>query len=67
MLLILLLSLALAGVVAVYVAYPRRGEEVPHAPWLGDAMKRGVASLPTIGNLEGQRPDQAGEQVRHTH
>jgi hypothetical protein len=69
MLLILLLSLALAGVVAVYVAYPRRGEQVPHAPWLGDAMKRGVASLPTIGNLEGQHDpdDHVGEHVRRTH
>jgi hypothetical protein len=51
---ILLLSLALAGAVAIYVAYPRRGEEVPHVPWLGDALKRTVESLPTIGNLEGQ-------------
>jgi hypothetical protein len=50
MLLLLFVSLGLAGAVAVYVAYPRRGEEVPHAPWLGDAMKRGVASLPTIDN-----------------
>jgi hypothetical protein len=50
MLLILFLSLALAGVVVVYVAFVRRGEEVPHVPWLGDAMKRGVESLPTLDN-----------------
>jgi hypothetical protein len=48
--LLLLLSLAIAGAVALYVAYPRRGEEVPHAPWLGDAMKRGVEALPTLDN-----------------
>jgi hypothetical protein len=67
MLLILLLSLALAGAVVVYVAYPRRGEEVPHVPWLGDAMKRGVASLPTIGNLEGQRAPAGADPHPHRY
>lgn len=50
LLLFLLFSLAIAGLVAVYVAYPHRGEEVPHVPWLGDAMKRGVEALPTLDN-----------------
>lgn len=44
--------LVLAGAVVVYVAYPYRGEEVPVAPWVGEAMKRGVEALPT---LEGQQ------------
>lgn len=48
--LLLLLSLAVAGAVVLYVAYPRRGAEVPHAPWLGQAMKRGVEALPTLDN-----------------
>jgi len=46
--LLMLVILAMAGAVVVYVAYPHRGEEVPGAPWLGDAMKRGVD---TVGDL----------------
>lgn len=42
--------LLLAGVVAVYVAFPHRDQEVPHAPWVGEAMKKGVESLPTLDN-----------------
>ena len=40
----------LAGLVVVYVAYPHRGQDVPKAPWVGEAMRRGVARLPTIDN-----------------
>jgi hypothetical protein len=40
--------LVVAGFVVVYVAYPGRGEEVPGAPWLGEAMKRGVEALPIL-------------------
>ena len=42
--------LAIAGAVVVYVAYPHRGEEVPHTPWVGEAMRKGVAPLPTLDN-----------------
>jgi uncharacterized membrane protein len=49
-LLLMLVALLIAGFVLAYVAYPHRGEEMPHAPWLGDAMKRGVESLPTLDN-----------------
>ncbi len=41
---------ALAGLVVVYVAYPHRGEQVPNAPWVGDAMRKGVRMLPTLDN-----------------
>ena len=37
-----------AGVVAVYVAFPHRDEDLPGAPWLGRLMKRGARSLPTV-------------------
>ena len=40
----------LAGLVVLYVAYPHRGQEVPTAPWIGEAMRRGVARLPTLDN-----------------
>jgi len=46
--LLMLVILVVAAAVVVYVAYPHRGEEVPGAPWLGDAMKRGVD---TVGDL----------------
>lgn len=49
-LLLMLVALVIAGFVLAYVAYPHRGQEMPHAPWLGDAMKRGVESLPTLDN-----------------
>jgi hypothetical protein len=50
LLLAMLGILLLAGLVVVYVAYPHRGQDVPSAPWLGDAMRKGVARLPTIDN-----------------
>jgi hypothetical protein len=50
MLVNLLLTLVLAATVAVYVAYPHRGQEVPRASWIGEAMRRGVHRLPTLDN-----------------
>ncbi|MFL6108269.1 MAG: hypothetical protein ACJ72D_00165 [Marmoricola sp.] len=44
----MMLILVAAGAVFVYVAYPHRGHDVPHAPWLGEAMKRGVDALPVL-------------------
>jgi len=49
----MLAILVLAGLVVMYVAYPHRGEEVPGAPWLGDAMSKGVDALPTLDEDEG--------------
>jgi hypothetical protein len=40
--------LLLAGLVLVYVAFPHRGEKVPAAPWLGEAMQKATASVPTM-------------------
>jgi hypothetical protein len=46
--------LALCGVIAAYVAYPHRGEELPGAPWLGDAMARAADAMPLLEEeLEG--------------
>ena len=51
---ILMMSLGVlvAAAVAVYVAYPPRGEEMPVAPQLGDAMRKGVDALPTLEDSE---------------
>jgi hypothetical protein len=50
----MLVILALAGLVVLYVAYPHRGEQVPNAPWVGDALRKGVEALPTLDNQRQQ-------------
>jgi hypothetical protein len=45
---VMILILALAGLVVAYVAYPHRGQELPAAPWLGDAMARAAEAAPLI-------------------
>ena len=50
---VLLLALVLSAAVMLYAAYPYRGEDTPLTPRLGEAMRRGVASLPTL-DLEHQ-------------
>jgi len=51
----MLLIVVLACVVVVYVAFPHRGEEVPNAPWVGEAMRKGVNALPTLDNQREQQ------------
>jgi hypothetical protein len=46
--LVMSLIVVLAGLVVAYVAYPHRGEEMPAAPWLGEAMAKAVGAAPTI-------------------
>jgi hypothetical protein len=41
----MLLILILAGGVVAYVAFPHRGQEIPGAPWLGEAMGRARRNL----------------------
>ncbi len=50
--LMMTLGVLVAGAVAVYVAYPHRGEDMPLVPQLGDAMRKGVDSLPTLEDSE---------------
>jgi len=45
---VMVLILLLAGLVAAYVAYPHRGEQMPATPWLGDAMARAVDAAPVL-------------------
>ena len=45
---VMVLILLVAGVVAAYVAYPHRGEEMPAAPWLGDAMAKAADAMPLL-------------------
>ena len=57
----MLAILAIAGAVVLYVAYPHRGEEVPHTPWVGEAMRKGVDALPTLDNQRA-REEQASRR-----
>jgi hypothetical protein len=46
----MLVVLVLAGTVMLYVAYPHRGEDVPHVPWVGRLLRKGVDNVPTLDN-----------------
>lgn len=63
----MLLSLGLAAGIALYVAFPHRGEDVPRAAWLGRSLRRGVESLPTIEGADDDVRDVSdlSELVRH--
>ena len=50
--LVTLAGLLMAGVVAAYVAFPHRGEDLPVVPQLGEAMRKGVDALPTLEDSE---------------
>ena len=47
----MLLILALAGLVGAYMVFPRRGLDVPRAPWAGSLLSRLVGALPTLDNI----------------
>ena len=36
----LLVVVCLAGLVTAFVAYPHRGEPIPRAPWLSEALTK---------------------------
>jgi hypothetical protein len=50
--LMMTVGVLVAAAVAVYVAYPHRGEKLPVVPQLGDAMRKGVDALPTLEDSE---------------
>ncbi|MDX6299251.1 MAG: hypothetical protein QOF53_465 [Nocardioidaceae bacterium] len=60
----MLAIVVLAAAVVLYVAYPHRGQDVPSVPWVGDAMRRGVARLPTVDNLRGGHRPRPGTRAR---
>ena len=63
MLVVVLMMLAIllvAGIVTLYVAFPHRGEDVPGAPWLGDAMNRAADAVPV---LDEDRDGEHGHRV----
>jgi hypothetical protein len=61
----MLVILAIAGLIVVYVAFPHRGEDVPHAPWVGEALRNGVNSLPTLDNQRAREEEQDEQERQH--
>ena len=45
---VMVLILVVAGLVTAYVAFPHRGEPMPAAPWLGEAMAKAADAAPVI-------------------
>ncbi|MFL6002703.1 MAG: hypothetical protein ACJ72P_07835 [Nocardioides sp.] len=52
----MLVILVVSGLVVAYVAFPHRDKEMPHAPWLGDAMNKATDAVPTLDEDEGTDP-----------
>jgi hypothetical protein len=48
----MLVSLAAAGLVVLYVAYPHRGESMPAVPWLGDVLGKAADAAPVLDEEE---------------
>ncbi len=53
----MLVILVLAGLVVLYVAFPHRGEDVPHVRWLGRLLRKGVDNAPTLDNTGETSPE----------
>ena len=60
--LIMVAIVVVAALVVTYVAYPHRGEDVPSAPWLGEAMTRAADAVPTLPT-EGDHVGDNGETL----
>ncbi len=54
-LLMMLGILLVAGLVVLYVAFPHRGQDIPGAPWLGDAINRAADAVPVLEEEEGEQ------------
>ena len=59
----MIVILALAGLVVTYVAFPHRGEDIPGAPWLGDAMAKANDKLPKLQDGDLDEPDEGYDRA----
>lgn len=50
----MLVSIIVAGLVVLYVAFPHRGAQVPGVPWLGDALRRASGAVPVLDEDEAE-------------
>ena len=44
----MILILAVAAVVVLFVAFTHRGEDIPRLPWLNDALQRAAEAVPVL-------------------
>ena len=44
----MLVILVICAGLGLFVAFPHRGERLPAAPWLGEAMARAADAVPTL-------------------
>lgn len=61
--LVMLVILVVAALVVTFAAFPHRGEEVPAAPWLGEAMTKAADALPTLDNPDAAAPQPAPKKA----
>jgi len=61
----MLVILAVAGLVVMFVAFPHRGEEIPGAAWLGDGMAKAVDAMPTIDPEAEETQAHQPQHARH--
>ncbi len=54
--LVMVFILVVAGLVMTFVAFPHRGQQVPQAPWLGDAMSRVAERAPLLDPERDEAP-----------
>ena len=55
--------IAVAGLVVAFVAFPHRGEELPVAPWLGEAMTNAVDAMPTLDEERDEASDETADET----
>ena len=58
---VMVVIVCLAGLVAAYVAYPHRGEQMPGTPWLGDAMAKAADAAPVLDEEDDSIYDLRGD------
>jgi hypothetical protein len=61
----MLVILVLAGAVVLYAAFPHRGEDVPHVPWVGELLRKGADRAPTLDASDEAQDDPASSSLFH--
>jgi hypothetical protein len=55
--------LVVAGLITAYVAYPHRGQSIPHAEWLSDVMTQSERAInDKLDGLDERRLQHRGSQ-----
>lgn len=62
--LVMLFVLVVAGLVMTFVAFPHRGQRVPQAAWLGDAMERLADRAPVLDPDRDEQRDEHRDDHR---